>query len=158
MGLRGYPYLNHLPTMNFDVGLPFTGINIVLWFKSRLHPVDNFYIPIVTTTTTILYFNFILHRFVLEFCSPPLLFARTMQPCRKCPLREKISGNHEAFLFISLYVLAFGSAGLKASLPAHGADQFDEKDLKETRQMSSLFNVLLLVVCIDGSVNLTFNV
>ena len=71
---------------------------------------------------------------------------------------EKISGNHEAFLFISLYLLAFGSAGSKASLSAHGADQSDEKDPKETRQMSSFFNDLLLVVCIGGSVSLTFNV
>jgi len=71
---------------------------------------------------------------------------------------EKINGKHEAFLFISLYLLAFGSAGLKASLPAHGADQFDEKDPKETRQMSSFFNALLLAVCIGGSVSITFNV
>ncbi|XP_039685502.1 protein NRT1/ PTR FAMILY 4.5 [Medicago truncatula] len=71
---------------------------------------------------------------------------------------EKISGNHEAFLLIGLYLLAFGSAGLKASLPAHGADQFDEKDPKETRQMSSFFNGLLLAICVGGSVSLTFNV
>ncbi|KAJ1426186.1 Proton-dependent oligopeptide transporter family [Sesbania bispinosa] len=71
---------------------------------------------------------------------------------------SKLSGSHEAFLFISLYLLAFGSAGLKASLPSHGADQFDEKDPKEARQMSSFFNGLLLAVCIGGAVSLTFNV
>nr|XP_027191491.1 protein NRT1/ PTR FAMILY 4.5-like isoform X2 [Cicer arietinum] len=71
---------------------------------------------------------------------------------------EKISGNHEAFLFIGLYLLAFGSAGLKASLPSHGADQFDERDPKEAKQMSSFFNGLLLAVCVGGSVSLTFNV
>ena len=63
---------------------------------------------------------------------------------------EKISGNHEAFL-----LLAFGSAGLKASILAA---EFDEKDPKETRQMSSFFNDLLLAVCIGGSGSLTFNV
>lgn len=71
---------------------------------------------------------------------------------------EKLSGNNEVFLFIGLYLLAFGSAGLKASLPSHGADQFDEKDPKEARQMSSFFNGLLLAVCAGGAVSLTFNV
>lgn len=71
---------------------------------------------------------------------------------------EEISGGNEAFLFISLYLLAFGSAGLKASLPSHGADQFDERDPKEARQMSSFFNGLLLAICVGGAVSLTFNV
>ncbi|CAK8578622.1 unnamed protein product [Lathyrus sativus] len=71
---------------------------------------------------------------------------------------EKIKGSHEAFLFIGLYLLAFGSAGLKASLPPHGADQFDERNPKEARQMSSFFNGLLLAICVGGSVSLTFNV
>jgi len=70
----------------------------------------------------------------------------------------KLSGKQEAFFFISLYLLAFGSAGLKASLPSHGADQFDERDPKEAMQMSSFFNGLLLAVCIGGAVSLTFNV
>ncbi|WVZ23941.1 hypothetical protein V8G54_002485 [Vigna mungo] len=71
---------------------------------------------------------------------------------------EKLSGKKEAFLLISLYLLAFGSSGLKASLPSHGADQFDERDPKEAMQMSSFFNSLLLAVCIGGAVSLTFNV
>ncbi|TKY60088.1 NRT1/ PTR FAMILY 4.3 [Spatholobus suberectus] len=71
---------------------------------------------------------------------------------------EKLSGKQEAFLFISLYLLAFGSAGLKASLPSHGADQFDERDPKEAMQMSSFFNGILLAICIGGAVSLTFNV
>lgn len=70
----------------------------------------------------------------------------------------KLSGKQEAFFFISLYLLAFGSAGLKASLPSHGADQFDERDPKEAIQMSSFFNGLLLAVCIGGAVTLTSNV
>ena len=73
-------------------------------------------------------------------------------------VKSLISGKQEAFLFISLYLLAFGSAGLKASLPSHGAPQFDERDPKEAMQMSSFFNGLLLAVCIGGAVSLTFNV
>ncbi|KAG5029545.1 hypothetical protein JHK87_013059 [Glycine soja] len=71
---------------------------------------------------------------------------------------EKLSGKQEAFLFIGLYLLAFGSAGLKASLPSHGADQFDERDPKEAMQMSSFFNGLFLALCVGGAVSLTFNV
>ncbi|KAK7318866.1 hypothetical protein RJT34_03573 [Clitoria ternatea] len=71
---------------------------------------------------------------------------------------EQISGNREAYLYISLYLLAFGSAGLKASLPSHGADQFDERDPKEATLMSTFFNSLLLAVCIGGAISLTFNV
>ncbi|KAK7400202.1 hypothetical protein VNO78_11402 [Psophocarpus tetragonolobus] len=71
---------------------------------------------------------------------------------------EKLSGKQEAFLFIGLYLLAFGSAGLKASLPSHGADQFDERDPKEAMQMSTFFNVLFLALCIGGAVSLTLNV
>lgn len=40
--------------------------------------------------------------------------------------------------------MAAGSAGRKASLPSHGADQFEEKDPKEAKQMSSFFNWFLL--------------
>ena len=68
---------------------------------------------------------------------------------------EKLTGGHKALLFISLYLLAIGSGGLKAGLPTHGADQFEEKDPKEVRQMSSFFNSLLLAVCIGGAVSLT---
>lgn len=44
---------------------------------------------------------------------------------------------------------------MKAALPSHGADQFDEKDPKEAKQMSSFFNLLLLAVCVGGAVSIT---
>jgi len=52
--------------------------------------------------------------------------------------------------------LAFGSAGLKASLPSHGADQFDETDPQEARKMSTFFNTLLFAVSVGAAVSLTF--
>lgn len=52
-------------------------------------------------------------------------------------------------------MLALGAAGVKASLPTHGADQFDDKDPKETKQMSRYFNCLLLMVCVGSSVSIT---
>ncbi|KAK3440606.1 hypothetical protein EUGRSUZ_B01888 [Eucalyptus grandis] len=44
---------------------------------------------------------------------------------------------------------------MKASLPAHGADQFDERDPREARQMSSFFNCILLSVCTGAVVSLS---
>jgi peptide/histidine transporter 3/4 len=88
----------------------------------------------------------------------PNLKPAICNPNDKNAVCEKVKGSQEAFLFIGLYILAFGSAGLKACLPSHGADQFDERNPKEAKQMSSFFNVLLLAVCVGGSVSLTFNV
>ncbi len=68
---------------------------------------------------------------------------------------EKIGGGNAAVLYVALYLLAVGSAGIKAALPSHGADQFDEKDPKEARQMSSFFNCVLLAACVGGGVSLT---
>ncbi|XVE88277.1 hypothetical protein DITRI_Ditri19aG0056700 [Diplodiscus trichospermus] len=36
-----------------------------------------------------------------------------------------------------------GTGGIKAVVPSHGADQFDEKDPREAKHMSSFFNFLL---------------
>jgi len=81
---------------------------------------------------------------------PPV--CNVFDPTASC---KKVSGGNAALLFIALYVLAAGSAGVKAALPSHGADQFDEKDPKEAKQMSSFFNLLLLAVCLGGVVSLT---
>ncbi|XP_008792400.1 protein NRT1/ PTR FAMILY 4.5-like [Phoenix dactylifera] len=67
----------------------------------------------------------------------------------------KVDGANAVLLFISLYLVAIGSAGIKASLPVHCADQFDEKDPQEARQMSSFFNWLLLSICLGGAISLT---
>ncbi|CAA3027382.1 NRT1 PTR FAMILY -like [Olea europaea subsp. europaea] len=43
-----------------------------------------------------------------------------------------------------LWLLALGSGGVRGSLPALGADQFDQKDPKEAKGLASYFNSLLL--------------
>ncbi|XP_058203030.1 protein NRT1/ PTR FAMILY 4.5-like [Rhododendron vialii] len=67
----------------------------------------------------------------------------------------KVGGGHAALLFGGLYLVAAGSAGIKASLPSHGADQFEEKDPKEAKQMSSFFNWFLLSGNIGTVISLT---
>nr|GMD06601.1 GPN-loop GTPase QQT2 [Ipomoea batatas] len=76
-------------------------------------------------------------------------------PLDKAEKCEEVGGRNAAILFVALYTVAIGSAGVKAAVPSHGADQFDEKDNKEASQMSSFFNWLLLGVCIGGAVSLT---
>ncbi|KAJ0986452.1 hypothetical protein J5N97_004808 [Dioscorea zingiberensis] len=71
---------------------------------------------------------------------------------------EEVKGGNAAFLYTSMYLVATGMAGLKAGLPPHGADQFDENDPEEASQMSSFFNWFLLSICIGGSFSLTFAV
>ena len=73
-------------------------------------------------------------------------------PTSRC---EKIESGHAAFLYIALYLVAAGTGGMKAAVPSHGADQFNEKDHREAKHMSSFFNFLLLAVCLGGVVSLT---
>ncbi|KAK8612779.1 hypothetical protein V6N13_092886 [Hibiscus sabdariffa] len=72
-------------------------------------------------------------------------------PTSRC---EKLNGGNTVFLYVSLYLVAAGMAGIKAGVPSHGADQFDGKDYQEAKQMSSFFNGLLFVVCIGGAISL----
>ncbi|KAI3741622.1 hypothetical protein L1987_59296 [Smallanthus sonchifolius] len=69
---------------------------------------------------------------------------------------EKVHGGNTVLLFVAIYLLAAGNGGVKASVPSHGADQFDKKDLKEATQMSTFFNWLLLGLAVGGSISLTF--
>ncbi|KAK1375446.1 Proton-dependent oligopeptide transporter family [Heracleum sosnowskyi] len=73
-------------------------------------------------------------------------------PTTKC---KQVDGRNSVLLFAGMYALALGASGVKASLPTHGADQFDEKDPKEAQQMSSFFNWLLLALSTGAAVSLT---
>ncbi|KAJ8761356.1 hypothetical protein K2173_001412 [Erythroxylum novogranatense] len=68
---------------------------------------------------------------------------------------KHVEGGKAALLFLGLYLLALGSSGIKAAVPAHGADQFDPKDPKEDQQMSSYFNYVLLALCSGAAVSFT---
>ncbi|BAS74342.1 Os01g0748950, partial [Oryza sativa Japonica Group] len=71
------------------------------------------------------------------------------------PKCETVSGDGRTHLYVGLYLVAIGSAGIKAALPAHCADQFDEKHPTEKLQMSSFFNWLLLSLCTGGAISVT---
>ncbi|XP_057764097.1 protein NRT1/ PTR FAMILY 4.5-like [Salvia miltiorrhiza] len=68
----------------------------------------------------------------------------------------EVSGGKAVLLFVALYMVGIGSGGLKAALPSHGADQFEDEDEKEAVEKSSFFNWLLLALCVGGAISLTF--
>ncbi|KZV51071.1 nitrate transporter [Dorcoceras hygrometricum] len=100
----------------------------------------------------------------VEFLGLGLLALQAHYPKLKPPLCNiydknshcvQVSGTKAALLFVGLYSAAIGFGGIKAALPSHGADQFDDKDSEEEGQRSSFFNWLLLARCIGGSISLT---
>ncbi|KAL5774149.1 hypothetical protein ACOSP7_011706 [Xanthoceras sorbifolium] len=121
----------------------------------------------VLADTCIGRFNAVLISGCVEFLGLTLLAIQAHYPKLKPPPCnvfdptshcKKIEGGDAAVLFIALYLIAMGAAGVKAALPSHGADQFDEKDPKEARHMSSFFNYLLLAICLGGAISLSFGV
>lgn len=70
------------------------------------------------------------------------------------PACEKVRGRDSAFLYISIYLIAVGTSGIKSCVPAHGADQFDEEDPQEAKKLSSYFNWLFLSASIGATISL----
>ncbi|CAI8599195.1 unnamed protein product [Vicia faba] len=65
------------------------------------------------------------------------------------------AGSQAAILYTGLYLVALGTSGIKAALPALGADQFDDKDPKEASQLSSFFNWFLFSLTTGAIVGVT---
>ncbi|KAL2510186.1 Protein NRT1/PTR FAMILY 4.6 [Forsythia ovata] len=63
-------------------------------------------------------------------CNP----ATTNIPC------QQVHGAKAAMLFLGLYLVALGVGGIKGSLPAHGAEQFDGNTPQGRKQRSTFFN------------------
>lgn len=62
-------------------------------------------------------------------------------------INSKPSKTQEAILYTGLYTIAAGVGGVKAALPAHGADQLD---LSNQRLVSSFFNWFFFSLCFGG--------
>lgn len=82
-------------------------------------------------------------------------------PCKDVPPGninhcEAASDTQTAILFTGLYLIAFGTSGVKAALPSLGADQFDERDPKEASLLSSFFNWFLFSLTIGAIFGVTF--
>ncbi|THU49132.1 hypothetical protein C4D60_Mb06t06330 [Musa balbisiana] len=53
---------------------------------------------------------------------------------------QRANGFQIGLLYLSLYLIALGTGGLKSSVSGFGTDQFDEKDEKEKSQKAYFFN------------------
>uniref|UniRef100_A0A0C9RQ53 TSA: Wollemia nobilis Ref_Wollemi_Transcript_3673_2154 transcribed RNA sequence n=1 Tax=Wollemia nobilis TaxID=56998 RepID=A0A0C9RQ53_9CONI len=68
---------------------------------------------------------------------------------------EKVGGRKAGMLFTGLYLIALGNGGIKGSLLPFGADQFDERDPKERRSISTYFNMFFLCLNIGATLAAT---
>ncbi|PPD71807.1 hypothetical protein GOBAR_DD31288 [Gossypium barbadense] len=59
---------------------------------------------------------------------------------------EQANSFQMGILYLSLYLIALGTGGLKSSVSGFGTDQFDEKNEKEKAQMAYFFNRFFFVI------------
>ncbi|CAL9089955.1 unnamed protein product, partial [Musa textilis] len=68
---------------------------------------------------------------------------------------QRASGFQMGILYLSLYLIALGTGGLKSSVSGFGTDQFDEKDEKEKSQMAYFFNRFFFFISIGSLLAVT---
>lgn len=84
--------------------------------------------------------------------------ALTPPPCDSKQLSqncEEPTFGQAAMLYTGLYIVAVGAGAVKASLPAHGADQFDDTDPTEKKLVSHFFNWYFFSLCLGSLVAVT---
>ncbi|KAI3516393.1 hypothetical protein L1887_15308 [Cichorium endivia] len=69
---------------------------------------------------------------------------------------QEVHGGQAAMLFLGLYLVALGVGGIKGSLPAHGAEQFDENNVNGRKQRSTFFNYFVCCLAIGALIAVTF--
>ncbi|XP_072998912.1 protein NRT1/ PTR FAMILY 4.6-like [Typha latifolia] len=74
----------------------------------------------------------------------------------KGPPCQVVSGRKAALLFSGLYLTALGVGGIKGSLPAHGAEQFDEDTVNGRKARSTFFNYFVFCLSCGALIAVTF--
>ncbi|CAL0308527.1 unnamed protein product [Lupinus luteus] len=72
-----------------------------------------------------------------------------------CGKPSCVKGGSAVMFYTSLCLLALGNGGVRGSMTAFGADQFDEKDPTEAKALASFFNWLLLSSTIGAITGVT---
>ncbi|XP_031395752.1 protein NRT1/ PTR FAMILY 4.5-like isoform X2 [Punica granatum] len=67
-----------------------------------------------------------------------------------------VHGSKALLFYTSICLVALGGGGIRGSIPALGADQFDQKDPKERKSLASFFNWFLLSITIGATLGVTF--
>lgn len=101
----------------------------------------------------------------IEFLGLVILTVQARSPSLKPPACnpanpnlpcEEVDGAKAAMLFLGLYLVALGVGGIKGSLPAHGAEQFDESTPQGRKHRSTFFNYFVFCLSCGGLIAVTF--
>lgn len=76
-------------------------------------------------------------------------------PCNSSGKCQRANGFQMGILYLSLYLIALGTGGLKSSVSGFGTDQFDDKDEKEKSQMAYFFNRFFFFISIGSLLAVT---
>lgn len=68
---------------------------------------------------------------------------------------EEAKGFKAFIFFLALYLVALGSGCVKPNMIAHGADQFNQADEKESKKLSSYFNAAYFAFSMGELIALT---
>ncbi|KAL5538458.1 hypothetical protein UlMin_044116 [Ulmus minor] len=78
----------------------------------------------------------------------PTTFLLTLSSC--------IHGSKAVLLYASIWLVGLGGGGVRGSIPALGADQFDYKNPEERKNIAVFFNWFLLSITIGATIGVTF--
>ncbi|KAG8663240.1 hypothetical protein MANES_01G190700v8 [Manihot esculenta] len=101
----------------------------------------------------------------IEFLGLVILTVQARSPSLKPPACDpanpnvpcqEVTGAKAAMLFLGLYIVALGVGGIKGSLAAHGAEQFDESTPQGRKQRSTFFNYFIFCLACGGLIAVTF--
>lgn len=74
------------------------------------------------------------------------------EPCGKYSC---VDGTKALLFYASISFAALGGGGIRGSLPALGADQFDQNDPKQSKHIASFFNWFLFSITVSASIGVT---
>ncbi|PIA60604.1 hypothetical protein AQUCO_00300240v1 [Aquilegia coerulea] len=77
-----------------------------------------------------------------------------LQP-EACSNSPCVKGGKALMFYSSLCLLALGAGAMRGAIPALGGDQFDQKDEKGKKSLSSFFNWLLLSTTLGSTIGVT---
>lgn len=80
---------------------------------------------------------------------------RKLQP-EPCGKTSCIHGSKALLFYASISLVGLGGGGIRGSVPALGADQFDYKDPNEHKQLASFFNWFLLSLTGGATIGVSF--
>lgn len=77
-----------------------------------------------------------------------------LQP-EACGKYSCVDGTKALLFYASIFFAALGGGGVRGSVPALGADQFDQDDPKQSKHIASFFNWLLFSITVGACIGVT---